>query len=292
MSVLIPDMAEEDTKTAIERINGFITGAGGEVKDSLTDSPWGRRRLAYTMRFNNVDFRDGYYVLTHFSATPNVIREIERELKLDTQLIRYLLVSDDPRVGEKDTGQNDEAPQEETADASASAQPAAAAPAASTEAAPAEQAAVAETGEAEAAPAVEQAEEVTSGTDVEEKTAEVAETIEGEEEPAPADAPAAKRTASSKLPTEGEGTDWVAGDGTNNIPEGFSIKGNASSRIYHPEESGSYSNTVAEIYFATPEAAEAAGYRLPKTLQNAADAAASSVADLAKKAADTASEEE
>ncbi len=76
-----------------------------------------------------------------------------------------------------------------------------------------------------------------------------------------------------RLPTEGEGTDWVAGDETNNVPEGFSIKGNASSRIYHPAESSSYDHTVAELYFATPEAAERAGYRLPKNLQAAADAA-------------------
>lgn len=74
-------------------------------------------------------------------------------------------------------------------------------------------------------------------------------------------------TRSSLLPTEGEGTDWVPGDGTQNIPDGFPLKGNASSRIYHPEESSSYEKTIAEIYFATPEAAEAAGYRLPKTLQ-------------------------
>lgn len=74
-------------------------------------------------------------------------------------------------------------------------------------------------------------------------------------------------TRSSKLPGEGEGTDWVAGDGTQDVPEGFPLKGNASSRIYHPEESSSYNKVIAEIYFATPEAAEAAGYRLPKSLQ-------------------------
>lgn len=294
MSVLIPDMPEEDTTAAIERLNGYITSANGEVKESLTDSPWGRRRLAYTMRFNNVDYRDGYYLLTHFSATPHVISEIERDLKLDTQVIRYLLVMDDPRVGEKDTGQNDEVAQDEASNVE---------PAASTEAAPSEQGEAQETdstevastdttGEAEEAPAVEQAEEPTTSENIEAETADVAESIEGEENPAPADAPARKRATSSRLPEEGEGTDWVAGDGTSNVPEGFALKGNASSKIYHPEESGSYNNTIAEIYFATPEAAERFGYRLPKILQNAADAAAGSNAEPAKATADAASEEE
>jgi trigger factor len=79
---------------------------------------------------------------------------------------------------------------------------------------------------------------------------------------------------SSKLPAEGEGVDWVPGTGTNDIPDGFTIKGNASSHIYHPPESPSYDNTVAEIYFATPEAAERAGYRPPKSLEKAGEATA------------------
>lgn len=110
---------------------------------------------------------------------------------------------------------------------------------------------------------------------------------------APAAAPAQDDTAtadaatgkSGTLPDEGEGTDWLAGDGTNDIPDGFTIKGNASSRIYHPEASPSYDNTIAEIYFATPEAAEAAGYRLPKSLEQGGAAAADEATDLAGAAA-------
>lgn len=83
-------------------------------------------------------------------------------------------------------------------------------------------------------------------------------------------APAATR--SKKLPKDGEGTDWVAGDGTDNIPEGFPLKGNATSKIYHPEESPNYTKTIAEIYFTNNEVAEAHGYRLPKTLEKASEA--------------------
>ncbi|HEV2128753.1 MAG TPA: trigger factor [Thermomicrobiales bacterium] len=69
--------------------------------------------------------------------------------------------------------------------------------------------------------------------------------------------------ASPKL--EGErGEGWVKGDGTNNPPEGYPIKGNANSMIYHPPESRSYANTVAEYYFATAEVAESFGFRPPR----------------------------
>lgn len=101
---------------------------------------------------------------------------------------------------------------------------------------------------------------------------------EGERDTEDAEASPAKGT-SSKLPAEGEGSDWVAGDGTNDIPDGFTIKGNASSHIYHPEASSSYGNTIAELYFATPEAAERAGYRMPKSLEKAGEATATAVGD-------------
>jgi trigger factor len=91
-------------------------------------------------------------------------------------------------------------------------------------------------------------------------------------------------TGKELAPAEGEGTAWVAGDGENNPPAGFPIKGNASSRIYHPEESGSYDRTIAEVYFASAEDAETAGYRLPKNMQDVGEAAGNVVADLAAKA--------
>jgi large subunit ribosomal protein L17 len=46
-------------------------------------------------------------------------------------------------------------------------------------------------------------------------------------------------------------------------PEGFPIKGNADSKLYHTPESAYYSQTVPEVWFASTEAAEAAGYSLP-----------------------------
>ncbi len=100
---------------------------------------------------------------------------------------------------------------------------------------------------------------------------------------AKADSDKETSSRSTKLPKDGEGTEWVAGDGTDNVPDGFPLKGNASSKIYHPEESPNYSTTIAEIYFADGAVAEAHGYRLPKTLEKAAKEAGDSVADAAAK---------
>jgi large subunit ribosomal protein L17 len=48
-------------------------------------------------------------------------------------------------------------------------------------------------------------------------------------------------------------------------PEGFPIKGNANSMLFHDEESPHYEQTEPEVWFATAEDAEAAGFSRPKT---------------------------
>ena len=53
------------------------------------------------------------------------------------------------------------------------------------------------------------------------------------------------------------GSDSFRGD---NPPEGFDIKGNESSMKFHTPESPWYGRTIAEVWFATTEAAEAAGF--------------------------------
>ncbi len=47
------------------------------------------------------------------------------------------------------------------------------------------------------------------------------------------------------------------------IPEGYPIKGNANSMLYHQPGGRYYDVTIAEVFFDTPEHAEAAGYAAP-----------------------------
>lgn len=89
MAVLAPDIAEEAMPGELERITGYITTGGGQVTELVTTSPWGRRRLAYPIR----DYRDGFYALYNFSAEPEQIDELERELRLNNQVLRSLVTS-------------------------------------------------------------------------------------------------------------------------------------------------------------------------------------------------------
>jgi large subunit ribosomal protein L4 len=54
-------------------------------------------------------------------------------------------------------------------------------------------------------------------------------------------------------------------------PEGFPVKGNADSMLYHVPGSSFYARTEAEVWFASAEAAEAAGFQQPSSQRKEAD---------------------
>jgi small subunit ribosomal protein S6 len=81
-----PSLDEEGVNQKLERFNGLLTGdRGGSV--AAVDH-WGRRQLAYPIE----DQTSGYYVVSHFSAPAEALPEFERILKLDEELLRYLVV--------------------------------------------------------------------------------------------------------------------------------------------------------------------------------------------------------
>ncbi len=78
-----------------------------------------------------------------------------------------------------------------------------------------------------------------------------------------------EESAATEEAPYGEGSHAALDD--DSAPEGFPIKGNEDSKLYHVPDSAFYDRTVAEVWFATPEAAEAAGFALPKSQQEDAD---------------------
>jgi large subunit ribosomal protein L17 len=93
-----------------------------------------------------------------------------------------------------------------------------------------------------------------------EKAAPAAEAAVEAPEATEAVEPAAEATEAPAVDF-GEGSHAPLEDGSQ--PEGFPIKGNASSKLYHVPDSAFYERTEAEVWFASEEAAEAAGFQLP-----------------------------
>jgi len=94
----------------------------------------------------------------------------------------------------------------------------------------------------------------------------------------PAKGATAKASARSTEVAGAEQADAPFGPGShapladaNEQPDGFPIKGNASSKLYHVPGTSFYNRTVAEVWFASEEAAEAAGFQLPPSQRKEKD---------------------
>ncbi|MBW2332157.1 MAG: 30S ribosomal protein S6, partial [Deltaproteobacteria bacterium] len=59
---------------------------------------WGKRKLAYELK----QFDKGYYVVLDFCALPKMVRELERNLKLDERILKYITVKIDENIDPKD----------------------------------------------------------------------------------------------------------------------------------------------------------------------------------------------
>jgi small subunit ribosomal protein S6 len=78
-------VAEERVVEKLERYHALLTKGGAEV--TAVDH-WGRRQLTYPIRKQGA----GYYVVAQFRSGPEPLPEYERLLKLDEELLRYMLV--------------------------------------------------------------------------------------------------------------------------------------------------------------------------------------------------------
>ena len=75
-------------------------------------------------------------------------------------------------------------------------------------------------------------------------------------------------------------------------PEGYEIKGNAQSMLFHTPDSRYYKATKAEVWFDTEESAVAAGFSKPgTTAADTEEAAEAEAAPAANQASDTAADE-
>ncbi|MBN1217353.1 MAG: 30S ribosomal protein S6 [Anaerolineae bacterium] len=83
--IIKPTLEGEDVTAVVDKVSEYIGAVSGEV---TSVDVWGRRDLAYAI--NN--YREGTYVLLQTKMPPASLVELERNLKLSEDVIRYLLV--------------------------------------------------------------------------------------------------------------------------------------------------------------------------------------------------------
>lgn len=84
--ILQPDLADDDVKTITGKAQEVIANFKGTLH-RLDD--WGARKLAYPIQ----KFPRGRYFYLRFDGGAELVAELERRLRLDEKVLRYLSVN-------------------------------------------------------------------------------------------------------------------------------------------------------------------------------------------------------
>jgi small subunit ribosomal protein S6 len=82
MIIFDAELEEPAIASVLDRLTELVRSGGGERGPF---DRWGKRAFAYEMRHR----REGYYVVTEFTAEPNVAAEIDRLLDLSDEVLRH-----------------------------------------------------------------------------------------------------------------------------------------------------------------------------------------------------------
>ena len=83
--ILPPDSTEQQITEIHEQVASVVSRMGGQIEK--TDN-WGRRKLAYEIGRH----REGVYVLEVINGSGELVKELDRRLKVIDQVVRHLVV--------------------------------------------------------------------------------------------------------------------------------------------------------------------------------------------------------
>lgn len=87
-----PDLSEEDQNALQEKVRSLVASFKGELV-KLED--WGLRKLSYQIRKSS---RGRYFLVDYLAEAPALVRELERTLRLNDGVLKFLTVKTSSRV--------------------------------------------------------------------------------------------------------------------------------------------------------------------------------------------------
>jgi len=89
MFIIDPTLEDTKKESYIEEVKGIIATAG-EVSDT---DVWGLKKLAYPILKKS----EGYFVVMHFNAKPELPKELDRRLRISDNCMRHIIVNLDEK---------------------------------------------------------------------------------------------------------------------------------------------------------------------------------------------------
>lgn len=83
--ILKPDATEQEVADQHTAIEAIVTRIGGTIEKTDT---WGRRKMAYEIG----KYKEGFYVLEVILGTGDLMKEIDRRLKVTEAVVRHMIV--------------------------------------------------------------------------------------------------------------------------------------------------------------------------------------------------------
>lgn len=93
--ITYPELPEEEINGLIERYDVIIKSGSGVI---IKVEKWGKRKLAYEI---NKQTR-GYYVLIDFAGGAAIVTELERNLRIGDNILKYMTVKTQETVNLQD----------------------------------------------------------------------------------------------------------------------------------------------------------------------------------------------
>jgi small subunit ribosomal protein S6 len=103
--IVQPEISEEGRESFLEKLDGLLS-RNGATRLAVEDH--GKRKLAYEIR----RFQKGHYLTLSFLDEGPAVPELERSLKLEESVLRYLTVLVDPLVDDIEARKGEAAEQE------------------------------------------------------------------------------------------------------------------------------------------------------------------------------------
>jgi len=96
--VVDPDLSEEQKEEVFAKMENIIKQYSGILKEI---EKWGLRNLAFKANHK----QKGYYALLRYYGKSDIVEKLERNIRMNDKIIRFLTIKVSPKVSTGSTGE-------------------------------------------------------------------------------------------------------------------------------------------------------------------------------------------